>query len=78
MPAPSAIRNIVFDIGWVLVRLDYRPLLGFLHAHGARLADRDADIAAARSRGWRGIVHRDHARTVAALQNLQVATQGSR
>jgi FMN phosphatase YigB (HAD superfamily) len=36
------VRNIVFDIGWVLVRFDYRPLLGFLQAHGARLADRDA------------------------------------
>lgn len=42
MPAPQLIRNIVFDIGWVLVRLDYRPLLGFLQAHGAQLADRDA------------------------------------
>jgi HAD superfamily hydrolase (TIGR01509 family) len=36
------IRNVVFDIGWVLVRLNYRPLLGFLQAHGAELADRDA------------------------------------
>jgi len=42
MAAPQLIRNIVFDIGWVLVRLDYRPLLGFLQAHGAQLADRDA------------------------------------
>ncbi len=208
VPAPSGIRNIVFDIGWVLVRLNYRPLLEFLHAHGAELADRDAvmrgirledhetgrlpghgllerlhgltrsraasleelrlkwldmfelearmvelahrlseryrvfllsnigdlhwahlareyrlhtigegalpsyvagimkpdpgiyaeaerrfglepsatvfiddradNIAAARSRGWRGIVHRDHAGTVADLQALQVATQGTR
>ena len=38
----TRIRNIVFDIGWVLVRLDYRPLLGFLQAHGARLGDREA------------------------------------
>jgi FMN phosphatase YigB (HAD superfamily) len=42
MTAPPRIRNIVFDIGWVLVRLDYRPLLDFLRAHGAQLADRDA------------------------------------
>jgi HAD superfamily hydrolase (TIGR01509 family) len=42
MAAPQLIRNIVFDVGWVLVRLDYRPLLGFLQAHGAQLADRDA------------------------------------
>jgi len=42
MAAPQPIRNIVFDIGWVLVRLDYRPLIGFLQAHGAQLADRDA------------------------------------
>jgi 2-haloacid dehalogenase len=33
-------RNIVFDIGWVLVRLNYRPLLGFLAAHGALVSDR--------------------------------------
>jgi len=39
------IRNIVFDIGWVLVRLNYRPLLGFLRAHGAEFADRDAVMA---------------------------------
>src|ERR1700758_105905 len=42
MTAPPRIRNVVFDIGWVLVRLDYRPLLDFLRAHGAQLADRDA------------------------------------
>src|SRR6516164_739969 len=42
MAAAQRIRNIVFDIGWVLVRLNYRPLLGFLQAHGAQLADRDA------------------------------------
>ena len=34
------IRNVVFDIGWVLVRLNYRPLLGFLAAHGAAVSDR--------------------------------------
>ncbi len=52
MPAPSGIRNIVFDIGWVLVRLNYRPLLEFLQAHGAQLTDRDAVM--------RGIRLEDH------------------
>ena len=42
MATSLPVRNVVFDIGWVLVRLDYRPLLGFLQAHGAQLADRDA------------------------------------
>jgi len=32
--------NVVLDIGWVLVRLNYRPLLGFLAAHGAAVSDR--------------------------------------
>jgi 2-haloacid dehalogenase len=45
MSAPQRIRNIVFDIGWVLVRLNYRPLLDFLQAHGAQLANRDAVMA---------------------------------
>src|SRR2546429_9333348 len=36
------IRNIVFDIGWVLVRLNYRPILGHLEAHGAQVAECDA------------------------------------
>src|SRR5262245_2552892 len=31
----TAIRNVVFDIGWVLVHLDYAPITGFLKAHGA-------------------------------------------
>jgi 2-haloacid dehalogenase len=39
------IRNIVFDIGWVLVRLNYRPLIGFLKTHGADVGDRDAVMA---------------------------------
>ena len=52
MPLPPGIRNIVFDIGWVLVRMNYRPLLDFLQAHGARLADRDAVM--------RGIRLEDH------------------
>jgi FMN phosphatase YigB (HAD superfamily) len=42
MQAPRLIRNIVFDIGWVLVRLNYRPLLELLAAHGAPVGDRDA------------------------------------
>jgi len=52
MATPQIVRNVVFDIGWVLVRLDYRPLLGFLQAHGAQLADRDAVM--------RGIRLEDH------------------
>ena len=48
MAAPQPIRNIVFDIGWVLVRLNYRPLLEFLQAHGADLADRDAVMSGIR------------------------------
>ena len=39
------IRNVVFDIGWVLVRLDYRPILDFLRARGAVLPDRDTLMA---------------------------------
>ena len=42
MAAPERLRNVVFDIGWVLVRLNYRPLLELLQAHGAQLADRNA------------------------------------
>jgi len=42
MATPQPVRNIVFDIGWVLVRLNYRPLLELLHMHGAECADRDA------------------------------------
>jgi FMN phosphatase YigB (HAD superfamily) len=42
MATPQSVRNVIFDIGWVLVRLDYRPLIAFLQAHGAQLADRDA------------------------------------
>ncbi len=39
------IRNIVFDIGWVLVRLNYRPILDFLRARGASVHDRDTLMA---------------------------------
>jgi len=52
MAASQRIRNIVFDVGWVLVRLNYRPLLGLLQAHGAQLADLDAVM--------RGIRLEDH------------------
>jgi FMN phosphatase YigB (HAD superfamily) len=34
-----AIENVVFDIGWVFVRLNYRPLLECLRAHGAAAPD---------------------------------------
>jgi len=127
------IRNIVFDIGWVFVRLNYLPILGHLKAHGAEVGDRDAvmerigladhecgrlpgrgllerlaalarqpvsleemhahwvdmfelepaatvfiddradNIAAARARGWRGIVHGGYHSTLAALRDLEVA-----
>jgi FMN phosphatase YigB (HAD superfamily) len=41
MAPPAAIRNVVLDIGWVLVRLNYRPLIELLRQHGADVADRD-------------------------------------
>jgi FMN phosphatase YigB (HAD superfamily) len=44
MPAP-AITSIVFDIGWVFVRLNYRPFLEFLAARGAHAPDMDTVIA---------------------------------
>jgi 2-haloacid dehalogenase len=40
--AEPTIDNVVFDIGWVLVRLNYRPLLELLAAHGSDLTERDA------------------------------------
>jgi len=33
------IRAVVFDVGWVLVRLDYRPLLGYVTAAGIELGE---------------------------------------
>jgi HAD superfamily hydrolase (TIGR01509 family) len=36
------IDNVVFDVGWVLVRFDYQPLIELLAAHGAPQRDRDA------------------------------------
>ena len=35
------IRNVVFDIGWVLMRFNYRPIIELLRARGADVADRD-------------------------------------
>ena len=35
------IRNVVFDIGWVLVRFNYRPIIELLRARGADVADRN-------------------------------------
>ncbi|HEY2275349.1 MAG TPA: HAD-IA family hydrolase [Steroidobacteraceae bacterium] len=34
-----AIRNVVFDIGWVFVRLKYRPLLELLRSRGVEADD---------------------------------------
>lgn len=45
MSTPRVIRHIVFDIGWVLVRLNYRPLLELLEACGAEPGDRNAVMA---------------------------------
>jgi HAD superfamily hydrolase (TIGR01509 family) len=42
----TAITTIVFDIGWVLVRLNYRPLLEFLGTRGAHAPDMEAVAAA--------------------------------
>jgi FMN phosphatase YigB (HAD superfamily) len=36
--------------------------------------DRADNIAAARARGWHGVVHQDHASTVAQLEALGVRT----
>jgi len=35
------IRNVVFDIGWVLMRFNYRPIIELLRARGADVADRN-------------------------------------
>lgn len=39
------IRNVVFDIGWVFVRLNHRPFLDFLAAHGADAPDLGSVLA---------------------------------
>ncbi|HXZ60376.1 MAG TPA: HAD family phosphatase [Steroidobacteraceae bacterium] len=43
----STIRNVVFDIGWVFVRLKYQPLLGFLRSHGVETDDLHSVLARA-------------------------------
>jgi HAD superfamily hydrolase (TIGR01509 family) len=40
------IDNVVFDVGWVLVRFDYQPLIDLLTAYGAPQRDRDAVMQA--------------------------------
>ena len=42
--AAAPISTIVFDIGWVFVRLNYRPFLEFLSARGAPAPDMDTVI----------------------------------
>ncbi len=39
------IRNVVFDIGWVLVHLDHRRFLEFLSAHDAEAPDLETVLA---------------------------------
>jgi len=39
MSSQPGIRAVVFDIGWVLVHLDYSRLTQFLRDHGANVAD---------------------------------------
>ena len=39
------IRNIVFDVGWVFVRLDYRPMIELLRSRGADVSDRQSVLA---------------------------------
>ncbi|MDB6087862.1 MAG: putative superfamily hydrolase [Gammaproteobacteria bacterium] len=39
------IRNVVFDIGWVFLHLNYRPILELLGAHGAEAADMESLLA---------------------------------
>jgi putative hydrolase of the HAD superfamily len=73
--APAPIKNIVFDIGWVLVSLNYTPLLQCLARHGATERDRDAvmksiqleDHETGRLNG-RGLIER-----LAALTRLPVS-----
>ncbi|HLY53317.1 MAG TPA: HAD family phosphatase [Steroidobacteraceae bacterium] len=42
-----AIRNVVFDIGWVLVRLDYSPMLQLFRSHGVEAQSLHAVLARA-------------------------------
>jgi HAD superfamily hydrolase (TIGR01509 family) len=41
----STIRNVVFDIGWVFVRLNYRPMLELLRSHGVEADNLHAVLA---------------------------------
>jgi len=43
----SPIRNVVFDIGWVLMRLKYRPLLELLRSRGVEADDLHSVLARA-------------------------------
>jgi len=43
----SPIRNVVFDIGWVFVRLKYRPLLELLRSRGVEADDLHTVLARA-------------------------------
>lgn len=43
----AAIRSVVFDIGWVFVRLDYRPMLELFRAHGIEADNLHAVLARA-------------------------------
>ncbi len=39
------IRNLVFDVGWVFVRLNYAPFVDFLRARGADVSDRESVLS---------------------------------
>jgi HAD superfamily hydrolase (TIGR01509 family) len=41
----SLIRNVVFDIGWVFLHLNHRPILELLSANGAEVADIESVLA---------------------------------
>ena len=43
----SPIRNVVFDIGWVFVRLNYAPMLELLRASGVQAEDLHSVLARA-------------------------------
>ena len=43
----AAIRNVVFDIGWVFVRLDYQPMLDLLRSRGVEGEDLHSMLARA-------------------------------
>jgi HAD superfamily hydrolase (TIGR01509 family) len=45
--ASPAIRNVVFDIGWVFVRLNYRPMLELLKSAGVEGEDLHSVLARA-------------------------------